>query len=91
MLESEVSFKHHIGQIIKTFYWHLKNETILCLYLSLSVYEKLAQGFISSKLDNRNTLLAGLPTGLITNLEQKSFAREVYLEKIKIKKSTISP
>lgn len=81
LLESEVSFKYHIGQIIKTSYCHLKNETILCPYLSLSVYEKLAQGFISSKLDDYNALLTGLPSGLITKLEQNSFAREVYLAK----------
>ena len=82
-----MSFKHHIGQIIKASYCHLKNETILYPYLSLSVYEKLAQGFISSKLDNYNALLTGLPSGLITKLEQKSFAREVYLAK----KDSISP
>lgn len=74
-----MSFKYHIGQIIKTSYCHLKDETVLCPYLSFSVYEKLAQGFISSKLDNFNALLTGLPSGLITKLEQKSFAREVYL------------
>ena len=77
-----MSFKHHIGQIIKTSYCHFRNETILCLYLSLSVYEKLAQGFIS-KLDNYNALLTGLPSGLITKLEQNSFVREVYLAKKK--------
>lgn len=87
LLESEVSFKYHIGQIIMTSYCHLKNETILCPYLSLSVYEKLAQGFISSKLDDYNALLTGMPSGLITKLEQNSFAREVYLAK----KDSISP
>lgn len=87
LLECEVSFKYHIGQIIKTSYCHLKDETILCPYLSLSVYEKLAQGFISSKLDNCNALLTGLPSGLITKLEQNSFAREVYFAK----KDRISP
>lgn len=79
LLGCKVSFKYHIGQIIKTSYCHLKDETILCPYLSFSVDEKLAQGFISSKLDNCNALLTGLPSGLIIKLEQNSFAREVYL------------
>jgi len=51
------------------------------------LFEKLAQGFIASKLDNSNALLTGLPSGLITKLEQNSFAREVYLAK----KDSISP
>lgn len=88
LLESEVSLKHHIGQIIKTSYCHLKNETVLCLYLSLSACKKLAQGFISSKLDNCNALLTDLPSGLITKLEENSFTRKVYLEEKKKKKKT---
>jgi len=69
--------------ICKTWYYHLRNISKIRKYLTEETTEILVQAFISSKLDNCNSLLYGLSKHIISSLQsvQNTAARIVTLAK----------
>ncbi|KAF7694858.1 hypothetical protein HF521_006581, partial [Silurus meridionalis] len=63
ILDSNLSFKNHINQVIKTDFFHLRN------MLSISDAEKLVHAFMTSRIDYCNALLGGFPALLINKLQ----------------------
>ena len=80
----------HINLTCKSSFYHLRNIARIRKYLSLQSAETLVHAFISSKLDNYNSLLYGLPKLLIDRLQavQNASARLIMLSK---KRDHITP
>ncbi len=70
-------FDSHIGQIVKSYFYQLRN--IVCIRLSLDFAdaETIIHAFITSRLDYCNSLYSGLPAKVINHLQivQNSAAR----------------
>ena len=58
-------FNEHIASICKSSFYHLRNISNIRKYLSSTTTEILVHAFVSSKLDNCNSLLYGLPNCLL--------------------------
>ena len=74
---------HHIKQLSKGAFYHLKNIARIRRYLSFATTEKLIHVFITSKIDNYNSLLYGLPKYSIDKIQyiQNSAARLLTLSR----------
>jgi len=59
--DNHVLFNDHVASICKSSFYHLRNISYIRKYLSSTTTEILVHAFISSKLDNCNSLLYGLP------------------------------
>ena len=62
--------KSHISSVCKSSYFHLRNIGKIRRYLSKETCEKLMHAFISTRLDNNNGLLYGLPKSQIGRLHR---------------------
>ena len=73
----------HVKKICVSCHYHLRNIAKIRKYLSENTSEILVHAFISSKLDNCNSLLYGLPKHLLNKLRlvQNTAARIVTLTK----------
>ena len=73
----------HVKNICVSCHYHLRNIAKIRKYLSENTSEILVHAFISSKLDNCNSLLYGLPKHLLNKLRlvQNTAARIVTLTK----------
>ena len=71
----------HVKKICKTSHYHLRNIAKIRKYLTETTAEILIHAFITSKLDNCNSLLYGLPKRLLGQLQsvQNTAARIVTL------------
>ena len=69
IFDKHVSLERHVTSTCKTCFFHLKNISRIRDCLSLAGTEKLVHAFITSKLDNTNSLLPGLPKFLIDHLQ----------------------
>ena len=84
-----VIFDHHfrfnerIASICKSSFYHLRNISNIRKYLSSTTTEILVHAFVSSKLDNCNSLLYGLPNCLLKKLQhvQNAAARLITLSR----------
>ena len=74
-----MSLEKHVTSTCKAYFFHLRNISRIRVCLSLEDTEKLIHAFITSKLDNANSLLYGLPKFLIDRLQnvQNAAARVV--------------
>lgn len=74
-----MSLDKHVTSTYKACFFHLRNISKIRDCLSLADTEKLIHAFITSKLDNTNSLLYGLPKFLIDRLQnfQNAAARVV--------------
>ena len=74
-------FNEHIASICKSSFYHLRNISNIRKYLSSTTTEILVHAFVSSKLDNCNSLLYGLPNCLLKKLQhvQNAAARLITL------------
>ena len=61
ILDSELSFTPHINKLTKVAFFHLRNIAKVRPFLTQQDAEKLINAFVSSRLDNCNTLFTGLP------------------------------
>ena len=59
----------HVNSICKSSFFHLRNIAKIRKYICLKTTESLVHAFISSKLDNCNSLLFGLPNKLLNKLQ----------------------
>ena len=64
-----MSMNKHITNICKSCFFHLRKIVRIKDYLSTSDIQTLVHAFITSKLDNCNSLLYGLPKLLIDRLQ----------------------
>lgn len=76
-------FNEHIASICKSSFYHLRNISNIRKYLSSTTTEILVHAFVSSKLDNCNSLLYGLPNCLLKKLQhvQNAAARLITLSR----------
>jgi len=79
ILDECLSMEEHIRRICSVSQYHLRNIAKIRKYLTNEATEILIHAFISSKLDNCNSLLYGLPKCLISQLQsiQNTAARIV--------------
>ena len=68
-LDQHMSMEKHITNICKNCFFHLRKIARIKEYLSMSDIQTLVHAFITSKLDNCNSLLYGLPKFLIDRLQ----------------------
>ena len=73
----------HVKNVCQASFYHLKNISKIRRYLSQDATEILTHAYITSKLDNCNSLLYGLPTYMINELQtlQNAAARIVTFRK----------
>ncbi|KXJ07191.1 putative RNA-directed DNA polymerase from transposon BS [Exaiptasia diaphana] len=83
LFDSSLSLANHIKMTCKSSFYHLRNISRIRKFLSVKSTDILVHSFISSKLDNCNSLLYGLPKYLIDRLQavQNACARLVMLSK----------
>ena len=60
----------HINNVCKSSFFQLRHISKIRKYLSLNTTQILAHAFVTSKLDNCNSLYYGLPKGLIQKLQR---------------------
>ncbi|XP_075963092.1 uncharacterized protein LOC142966290 [Anarhichas minor] len=77
MFDSNLSFEHHVKQITRTAFFHLKNIARLRPSLSSSAAETLIHAFITSRIDYCNSILHGTSSKILNKLQyiQNSAAR----------------
>ncbi len=68
-LDQHMSMEKHITNICKNCFFHLRKIARIKEYLSMSDIQTLVHAFITSKLDNCDSLLYGLPKFLIDRLQ----------------------
>ena len=83
IIDQYLDLTDHVKKICVSCHYHLRNIAKIRRYLSEETSEILVHAFISSKLDNCNSLLYGLPKHLLNRLRsiQNTSARIVTLSK----------
>ena len=59
----------HISEICKSAFYHIRNISHVRRYLNVESTEKLVHALVTSRLDNCNAVLFGLPDYLIKRLQ----------------------
>ncbi len=77
LIDSTLSFNDHIGKVVKTAFFHLRNISRIRSSLSQQDVETVIHAFVTSQLDYCNSLLYGLSVNNIKWLQyvQNSAAR----------------
>ena len=70
IFDSSMSFKPHISSIVRSSSFHLRNISRLRNYLNYSATEQLLHAMVTSRLDNGNALLYGLPKKTLAPLQK---------------------
>ena len=83
MFDENMNMDMHITTVCRSAYMHLRNIGMIRKYLNQKATESLVHAFVSSRLDNGNALLVGLPNKKITKLQliQNTAARIVVRNK----------
>src|SRR6218665_1194200 len=68
MLDSELTFLHHINLIARKCYYQLRQLRVVSR--SLTHQSTLVHAFVTSRIDCCCSLLAGLPLGTLTRLDR---------------------
>ena len=78
-LDGNLSFDHHVNDIVTTSLYHLKNIAKIKRYLTAPEIETVVHAFLTSKLDYCNSVLFGVNQGTLSKLQsiQKKAARIV--------------
>lgn len=69
IFDSTLSMVPQINSVCKSAFYHLRNIARIRKYLSAKTAETLIHAFVTSKIDQYNCLLYGLPTHLISKLQ----------------------
>ena len=69
IFDSTLSMVPHVNSICKTAFYHLRNIAKIRKFLSAKTTETLIHAFVTSKIDQYNCLLYGLPSHLISKLQ----------------------
>ena len=90
MIDSQLDMKTHVNYISRASYLHLRNISHIRNNISDDTAATLTHAFISSKLDNMNSLLVGIPECVLKKLQliQNNAARLVARKK---KRDHITP
>ena len=90
IFDSAMSMVPHVNNICKSSFYHLRNISRIRKFISVSTAEKLVHAFVTSRLDNCNSLLYGLPANILDKLKRvlNSAARVVFLAK---KRNHVTP
>ena len=77
LFDSHFTFKNYISQTIKSGYYHLRNIKSISKYLTTSQCETLVHAFVTSKIDNCNSILININKKEINRIQklQNSCAR----------------
>ncbi len=70
ILESDLSMSHHVTNLCRTAFYHLRCIARIRKYLSMSTTVTLVHAFVSSRLDSCNSLLIGLPNEQISKIQR---------------------
>ncbi len=70
IFDDQLSMKNHIASVTKSCYYHLRNISKIRKSLTQNAANTLIHSFLTSKIDYLNSLLIGLPEGLIQNLQK---------------------
>ncbi len=68
--DHSMNMELQVNNICKSSYYHLRNISAIRSSLTRNAAEKLVHAFISSRLDNCNSLLCNLPASLLTKLQR---------------------
>src|SRR6218665_1754028 len=79
MLDSELTFSHHINLIARKCYYQLRQLRVVSRFLTHQSRLTLVHAFVTSRIDCCCSLLAGLPLGTLARLNRvlRSVARLV--------------
>ena len=79
MIDANMDMKMHVSHVARSCYYHLRNIAHIRQNISDDAAATLVHAFISSKLDNLNSLLVGVPDYVIRKLQmiQNNAARLV--------------
>ena len=79
LFDNTLSMSPNVNMICKSGYYYLRNIKRIRKYLSKDSAEKLIHAFVTSRLDNYNSLLYGLPACTIAKLQrlQNAAARTI--------------
>ena len=83
IFDSSMTLKPHVSNIVRSSSFHLRNIGRLRKYLNFSATEQLIHAMVTSRLDNTNALLYGLPKKTLNPLQklQNTAARILTLSK----------
>ena len=70
VFDNHLTMESHVSNTCKSAFFHLHNIGIIRKYLTREVTETLIHSFVTSKLDNLNALLIGLPMNTIAKLQK---------------------
>ena len=69
IFDSTMDYESHISEICKSAFYHIRNISHVRRYLNVESTEKLVHALVTSRLDNCNAVLFGLPDHLIKRLQ----------------------
>ena len=78
LLDCELSMKQHIARIASNCFYHLRRLQQIRRVVGKEVTSQLVSAFVLSRLDHCNSLLAGLPSILLSNL-YKEFRTQLFV------------
>ena len=83
IFDSLMTMKPHISNVVRSSSFHLRNISRIRKYLSRDATEQIIHSFITSRLDNNNALLYGLPANQLYRLQkvQNTAARIITFSK----------
>ena len=83
VLDENMEFRAHVDQVARSCYLHLRNIAHIRPFINEDTAATLVHAFISSKLDNLNSILAGVPQTIVKKLQliQNNAARLVKRKK----------
>src|SRR6056300_91499 len=83
IFDTHLTMACHINNICKSSFYHLRNIAKIRKFISFQTTETLVHSFVSSKLDNCNSLLLGLPNKLLEKLQfvQNAAAKVINLSR----------
>ena len=70
IFDSSMTMKPHISNVIRSSAFQLRNVSRICKCLSRDATEQIIHSFITSRLDNNNALLYGLPANELYRLQK---------------------
>jgi hypothetical protein len=70
MFDHHLTLHQHVSSIVKSCNWQLRRVGQIRKFLTNSTAEKVIHAFVSSRLDNGNSLLYGLPEYQIERLQR---------------------